>query len=160
MLKLYRHENGSYEYWETWDKDSKTGVIHWGVVGEKGSSKEIKSTLFKDFHKVIQEEINIMLQKGFLPIHDENMRRLLIEYKIDGHGTESDLIKRHTLESRMNETLGWTGLGHCDGGSIGAGTMDVCCFVVNFEIAKNVIEDDLRNTEFGNYQRLYDEDNQ
>ena len=58
----------------------------------------------------------------------------------------------------MNETLGWTGLGDCDGGSIGSGTMEVCCYVADFDIAKRAIEADLRDTEFGDYTRIYRED--
>jgi hypothetical protein len=63
---------------------------------------------------------------------------LLVEYPIDGMGTGDDLKKRHRLEDRMNETLGWTGLGMCDGGSIGSGSMEVCNYVVDFEVAKAV----------------------
>ena len=48
----------------------------------------------------------------------------------------------------MNETLGWTGLGHTDGGSIGSGSMEVGCIVVDFDVAKKVIIEDLKNTEF------------
>ena len=72
-------------------------------------------------------------------------------------GSMTDLDKRHRLEERMDQTLGWTGLGHCDGGSIGTGTMEVCCLVVDFDIAKRVIEADLKNTEFGDYTRIYRE---
>jgi len=36
--------------------------------------------------------------------------------------------------------------------------MEVCCFVVDFEIAKTVVEKDLIGTEFENYTRIYDED--
>ncbi len=57
----------------------------------------------------------------------------------------------------MNETLGWTGLGNCDGGSIGSGTMEVCCFVADFEVAKSVIAANLKGTEFENYTRNYNE---
>jgi hypothetical protein len=38
---------------------------------------------------------------------------------IDGFGSDRDIDKRHRLEERLNELLGWTGLGHVDGGSIG-----------------------------------------
>ena len=72
-------------------------------------------------------------------------------------GTPKDLEKRHALEERMNETLGWTGVGHCDGGSIGSGTMEVCCFVVDFDTAKRVIEEDLKGTKFADYSRIYEE---
>lgn len=39
--------------------------------------------------------------------------------------------------------LGWTGLGHVDGGSIGSGTMEVGCEVVDFE-----------NSEFRDYKEI------
>jgi hypothetical protein len=35
--------------------------------------------------------------------------------------------------------------------------MEVCCYVVDFEIARSVIEADLSGTEFGNYTRIFDE---
>ncbi|MEN7550487.1 hypothetical protein AAG747_21385 [Rapidithrix thailandica] len=54
--------------------------------------------------------------------------------------------KRHQLEERMDRTLGWTGLGHTDGGSIGSGIMEVGCIVVDFELAKKLIEQDLKDT--------------
>jgi hypothetical protein len=73
-------------------------------------------------------------------------------------GSEEDLNKHHQLEDRMNETLGWTGLGACDGGSIGSGTMEICNFVVDFDVAKKVIIDDLVGTEFADYTRIYRED--
>ena len=82
---------------------------------------------------------------------------LLVEFKVDGFGNEEDLHKRHSLEDLMNETLGWTGLGHCDGGSIGSGTMEVCCFVVDFDLAQQVISERLRDTEFSDYARIYQE---
>lgn len=69
-----------------------------------------------------------------------------------------DLDKRYELQSRMDETLGWTGLGHCDGGSIGSGTMEVCCIVIDYDLAKEVIEADLDKTEFADYKRIYCEE--
>ena len=73
-------------------------------------------------------------------------------------GTPEDVEKRTRLQDRMNDFLGWIGLGHCDGGSIGSGTMEVCCFVIDFDIAKSLIEENLVGTEFANYTRIYDED--
>ena len=34
--------------------------------------------------------------------------------------------------------------------------MELACVVVDFEIAKKVIEKDLKNTEFDNYLRIFD----
>jgi hypothetical protein len=93
------------------------------------------------------------LKNKLLPALDMALGILLVA----GGGSRPVMSMRHALEERMNETLGWTGLGYCDGGSIGSGTMDVCCFVVDFKIAKRVIEKDLKNTKFADYSRIFDE---
>lgn len=157
MLTLYRFSDHKKEYWETWDNGNGSHTIHWGELGSRGESKIVKVTLFKKAETKIQLEVDALLGDGFRPIDIEEHFTLLIEYAIDGMGSAEDLEKRHRLEERMNETLGWTGLGSCDGGSIGSGTMEVCNFVVDFEIAKRVIERDLIGTQFEDFTRIFDE---
>ena len=156
MLKLYKFTDSKKEYWETWDNDDGSHTVHWGELGTTGQSKEVKSSLLRKPEKIIQKEVDKMVSNGFRPIEEEFT--LLIEYAVDGMGTKEDVEKRYRLQDRMNETLGWAGLGNCDGGSIGSGTMEVCNFVVDFEVAKQVIENDLKGTEFENYTRIYDEE--
>jgi hypothetical protein len=158
MIKLYKQIDNEFHYWESWEKDKNTGIVHKGIVGTKGNFREVKSGFSTNFHEKIQKEIFEQTENGFRPIEPENHSRLLIEFNVDGMGTEKDVDKRNGLQSRMDETLGWTGLGFCDGGSIGSGTMEVCCFVVDFEVAKKVIENDLNGTEHSNYNRIYNED--
>jgi hypothetical protein len=131
MLKLYKNTNGVISYWETWDNDEKSGTIHWGELGTRGQDRVVKSGRGSDFHDEIQKEIDEKIEEGFGPVDDDELVTLLIEFNIDGMGTTADLEKRTRLQKRMDETLGWTGLGHCDGGSIGSGTMEVCCLVVD-----------------------------
>ena len=95
--------------------------------------------------------------KGFTEVDLDDHAILLVEYAVDGFGTPQDLDKRHRLQDRLNETLGWTGLGYCDGGSIGSDTMEAACYVVDFEVAKAAVEKDLRGTEFEDFTRIYDE---
>ncbi len=159
MIKLYKISDSKLHYWETWDKDNKTAIIHWGLVGDTGNKKEIRSGLFTSFRKTVQQEINKITNEGYAEFDEDKTSFLEIEYSIDGFGTEKDLNKRHNLEAKMNEVLGWTGLGHSSGGSMGQGTMEVGCVVVDFEIAKKVIEENLKGTEFGNYSRIYEMDN-
>lgn len=156
MLKLYRFTDKKKEYWETWDNDDGSHTVHWGELGTTGQSKEVKGSLLKKPEKIIQKEVDEMVSSGFRPTDDEYT--LLVEYAVEGMGSEEDVEKRYRLEERMNETLGWSGLGQCDGGSIGSGTMEVCNFVVDFEVAKSVIEADLKDSEFENYTRIYDEE--
>ena len=157
VLKLYKLNDGQKLYWETWDNDDGTHTVHWGELGTEGESKTVKVSLLKKATDLIQNEIDNLVSDGFRPVDPEDHFTLLIEYAVDGMGSGEDVDKRHRLEDRMNETLGWRGLGACDGGSIGSGTMEVCNFVVDFELAKKVIAADLKDTEFSNYTRIYDE---
>ncbi len=157
MLKLYKKIDGILHYWETWEDDNKTATIHWGIVGQTGESKEIKSGLFISVQNQIQKEIQRISAQGYERIDQEYLSTLIIEYEIDGMGTQEDINKRYDVENRIDELLGWSGTGNCDGGSIGSGTMEVCCYVVNFDIAKELITNNLKGTEFGNYSRIYDE---
>jgi hypothetical protein len=157
VLKLYKFTDGKKEYWETWDNDDGTHTIHWGELGSQGDTKTVKSSLLKKAETIIQKEIDALVENGYREIDLDDHFTLLVEYDVDGMGTGDDVEKRHRLEERMNETLGWTGLGACDGGSIGSGTMEVCNYVVDFEIARKVIENDLKDTEFSNYTRIFDE---
>lgn len=136
MLKLYKLIDNQLRYWETWEKDEKTAIVHKGIVGKRGQDKEVKSGLFSNFRKTVQKEIAEKLKEGYSEFNEGNFAFLEIEYKIDGFGTEQDLDRRHRLEEIMGEVLGWTDLGHTDGGSIGSGTMEVGCLVVDFDIAK------------------------
>ncbi len=156
MIKLYLQGNGVTQYWETWENDG-VHTIHWGRLGERGESKELRNFLFRSASKTVNAEIRKKESEGYREVSIDEHHVLLIEYPVEGIGNSTDLDKRHNLESRMNETLGWTGLGYCDGGSIGSGTMEVCCFVIDFEVAKKVIENDLKETEFLDYSRIYKE---
>lgn len=143
MLKLYKRHSNELYYWETWDKDDRTGIVHWGIVGQKGENKEIKSKLFSNFRKTIQKEIDQKLAEGYTEFDEHNPSNLEVEYIIEGMGSTEDLTLRQRLEEKLDGVLGWTGLGHVDGGSIGSGTMEVNCIVVDYEIAKKVIEENL-----------------
>lgn len=156
MLKLYLFSEEKKEYWETWPNDDGSHTVHWGELGTTGESKVLKNGLFKNPQKAIQKEIDDLVANGFSQVEQEFT--LMVEYSVDGFGTPQDLEKRARLQDRLNETLGWTGLGHCDGGSIGSDTMEVCNYVVDFEVARRIIEKDLVGTEFENFTRIYDED--
>jgi len=158
LQKLYRFADGKKEYWETWENGDGSHTIHWGELGSRGESKVVRSSFFLKAEKTLQKEIAALSEQGFHAIDLDEHHTLLIEYAVAGMGDAQDFEKRHRLEERMNETLGWTGLGSCDGGSIGSGTMEVCSYVVDFDLAKTVIERDLVGTDFENYSRIYCKD--
>ncbi len=156
MLKLYKRVGGILSYYEAWLQDGAL-YEHWGVAGERGELKEIRIGQVADEESLLQEHLLPAIKDGFHPIALDDHALLVVEYLIEGMGRLEDLEKRHSLEERLNEALGWTGLGHCDGGSIGSGTMEAACFVVDFDLAQRVIAADLRNTPYADYARIYQE---
>jgi predicted DNA-binding WGR domain protein len=157
MLKLYKHIDGRLHYHEAWTTDESV-IEHWGAVGEQGETrKHAYDTRSQAEEDAILAVLKKPIENGFTPFEPENEVTLLVEYAVTGMGDDNDLEKRHALEDRLNEVLGWTGLGSVDGGSIGSGTMEVCCYVVDFAIAKQVIEAALSGSEFANFTRIYDE---
>lgn len=57
----------------------------------------------------------------------------------DAWGDSADLSKRHMVEDILNECLGWTGNGYCDGGDIGSGTINTFSFVIDPYLARDSI---------------------
>ena len=158
MKKLYffNEKEKCYYYDEAWINGDKI-IEHFGKLGTKGCTKAYPLDPAKTEKKNISLVLQPAAQAGYKEIPQKKLYTLLVEYKVEGFGTPQDIEKIHKLQDHMNETLGWTGLGHCDGNSIGSGTMEVCCFVVNFELAKKVIAKSLKGTEFDGYSRIYDE---
>ncbi len=153
MLKLYKRIRRTLHYHEAWIAESMV-IEHWGKVGERGETVTHKRRKRLSEDKSIEKVLSNARAEGFEPIARDNHTLLLIEFRIDGMGTPSELKKRHALQARMDETLGWTGLGRCTGGSIGSGTMEVECLVVDVKVAKKVIAADLKDTEFADYSQI------
>jgi hypothetical protein len=76
------------------------------------------------------------------------LRSIVIQYRIAGRGNTADLNRRVTIEKLMNERLGWTGLGHCDGGDIGSGAMNIFCYVADARVVESVIVRELETQGF------------
>lgn len=158
MIKLYKKEDKRWQYHEAWIGDGAI-MEHWGIVGERGATREHPLASGGSPTAALRKVLQTAYDRGYGEVPLDEHAILLVEYAVDGFGTPEDLDRRHRLEERLGETLGWTGLGHCDGGSIGSGTMEAACFVIDFEVAKAVVAKDLQGTEFANFTRIFDERN-
>ena len=83
MLKLYRFSESKKEYWETWDNGDGTHTVHWGELGTNGQSREVGS---ENPEKLIQEEIDSLIDQGFGQIDEEFT--LIIEFAVEGRATK------------------------------------------------------------------------
>jgi predicted DNA-binding WGR domain protein len=79
MLKLYKFTDNQLHYWETWDNNEKSATVHWGIVGQRGEVKNVKSGLFSNFRKTIQQEINQKLKEGYTEIEESKILVVEIE---------------------------------------------------------------------------------
>ena len=156
MIKLYKKVGDQWHYHEAWVGDGEI-TEHWGTLGDRGSSHEHPIRQGDNESTALRVVLKDACAKGYEEVDRDDHAILLVEYAVDGFGTPEDLDKRHRLQGRLNETLGWTGLGDCDGGSIGSDTMEAACYVVDFAVAKAVVEKDLQGTEFEDFTRIYNE---
>jgi hypothetical protein len=143
MIKLYKKSSKGLEYWEAWENKGAV-TLHWGTVGETGDSLTIKLKKGQRGEKVIATEAEPAKKQGYAPIEDDDHSQIVIQYRLKTWGTIKDLDTRYKIEGVMNECLGWRGLGHCDGGDIGSGTINVFCFVVDAKAAKEVVVAELK----------------
>ena len=160
MFKLYKRapDGQVTAYHEVWVEPQNRRIIeHWGEIGDQGDALAHRIWLLRSLDEQVETLLRPAREAGYAEIDIDQHVLLRVEYAVDGSDPEDDLGKRQALEDRLQEILGWTGLGHCDGGSNGSGTMEATCFVVDFERARTVIAETLEDTEFGDFTRIYAE---
>ena len=146
MRKLYKTILGSIHYKEAW-ADEADCTYHWGVLGRKGKTKSIPIKRGETPEDAVNRALADALTDGYLEIPHDQHSHMVIQFKTDHEwGDSDDLEKRHMVDGLMDECLGWTGNGHCDGGDIGSGTINTFVFVVDAETATKTITSTLRSS--------------
>jgi hypothetical protein len=77
-------------------------------------------------------ELDSAPKGGAMPVDmypEDELYQLVIQYRIEGHGTMQDYDRRVKVESLLDELLSEADLGNLDGGDIGSGTANIFCFV-------------------------------
>ncbi len=155
MIKLYKRlESGELKYHEAW-ADETVVVEHWGKVGSRGAHRQHPLNNGLDEEANLFQVLGPALEKGFHSFADEEHTSLRVEFEASGDDADTHRHKSQALEARLDQTLGWTGLGHVEKSSIEATTIAILCSVVDFEIAKRVIKQDLKDSDLGEYQRIF-----
>lgn len=157
VFKFYAKHDGQLHYREAWFSDDCEVVEHWGVCGDRGDVRIHQHETDEQARATFARLKRAVRDEGFRPIALSRHNKLLVEFPVAGMGSPADLERRHALEDFLDNFVGWLGLGRVDGGSIGSGTMDVLCYVVDFAIAKAAIEGALRESAFSDFSRIYRE---
>jgi hypothetical protein len=145
MRKLYRQIDGVLHYHEAWAVDG--GIVeHWGNVGQRGQLREHAIEIGISEEEQVNQILKPAVDIGYLPIDTDDHAVLCVKYAIDGFGSPADIRRLRKVEERLDNVLGWVGVGHCDGTSWGSGTMELFCIVVDPQIGQFVIEQELVNS--------------
>lgn len=131
LIKLYKTENDTLNYWEIWDTD--TGLfIHYGRVGNIGENKvmQVKPSKLKT---IADQQIQQKIKEGYFQVEDDQLNELIIQFK--EYESAEDLAFREAIQNIINQNLGWTGNGHSTDADIGNGTMNIFVNVVDPFIA-------------------------
>lgn len=161
LTRLYRRDDSGkcLAYHNAWfDTDDEVIVEHKGLVGSTGET--IRHTRDPNLTPVEQVErvLRSAREAGYSDLHDSDESLLVVEYRLEGWGSVEDADKLNSLQDELTEILGWSGLGVCDGGEVGSGTMEANCPVVDFDEAKKVLTEALQGTRFADFTRIYEEE--
>lgn len=144
MIKMIKHANDETLYWEVWE-DKRKLIIHYGIVGDLGETKEQKTFPFQNAEKLMNKLAKEKAAEGYDYLDDDELFELIIQYSYDDEDQFLTMLeKRHLVEDLMNECLGWTGNGFCDGGDIGSGTANIFNYVIDVEKATQTIIQELK----------------
>jgi hypothetical protein len=143
LIKLYKKIDNKLAYWETWNTDEKTAIIHSGFLGEKGDAKYVNTKNHSDLKSSLNSQIIEKIKDGYQEIPLDTMFTLAITFKLKSWGTPQDLTKREEYRNIITDNLGWTGNGRCDDGDIGSGEMTLYADVVDPYVAIQTIPKEL-----------------
>jgi hypothetical protein len=146
QFKTYRKGDAGLEYWEAWTSDE--GVVeHRGLCGDAGTCRTLPPR--RSALETLAASKADAQSHGFKVISDARHQTVTVDLKAtDGEAWAGLLARRHALEDWLNEELGWTGLGHCDGGDVGDGSATAFCVVVNVKLAISTLKSRLPESPF------------
>lgn len=142
LLKLYKREENTTLYWEAWEENQEI-LVHFGELGQIGETTSIPIAEFEPPETAILRHAEEAREAGFGEIDHEDLFEMIVQYPGD-KGDVADFEEfAGRVEDLLNDVLGWTGLGHCDGNEVGNGTINVYCYVVDPAVATEPIVQEL-----------------
>lgn len=151
MFKLYMRRDGRLDYHEAWIDNGEI-IEHWGTCGERGETRRHAVGSGADPFALLKSLSDKPRAAGFKPIPLSRHKGLIVEREVVGFGSPDDLDRRHELEAFLDDKLGWLGLGHCDGGSIGSGSMEAYCLAVDGALGLEVLRRELAASPFTDFR--------
>ena len=160
MIRLYKcDESGQpVAYHEAWIEPKHRRIVeHWGYIGDAGETLVHRIKIFGSLEKQFTGVLDPARALGFEELPDSAFATLVIEYPVGTKTPEEARDTQEDIEDALTEKLGWIGLGFCEDGRVTAEAYEVCCRVLDVDLAKTVITKSLDESVFSDYSRIYQE---
>jgi len=147
LIRLLKKGEKEWGFWEAWYEEKEAlYAVHVGTVGEKGGQYSVLSDQAAGNNlQALQEWINEMKEEGYVEVTKEDLQPLHVQFF---HLNAEDVETRYRIEQILDECLGTTGNGHCDGGDDSRGGLVFICRVLQIDQAVVDVRQALRETSF------------
>lgn len=82
MIKLVKKDDNHLLYWEVWE-DGKILTVHYGIVGDRGKTEEIKLSLFQKAEKAMEKLAEEKVNKGYEYLDEDKMIQLVVQFRYE-----------------------------------------------------------------------------
>lgn len=157
MFRLFKRDDTGKiaAYHEVWVELKPRRIVeHWGMVGTRGDSDTHRIKLLRSLERQIDDLLDPARALGFTEITPGDYQVLVIAYPIGEAWSADDDEKIRAAEDGLTEVLGWTGLGSCEGETVTDTSIEFTCRVLDPDLAKARIDEQMAGTEFGDYSRI------
>ena len=145
---LYKRIGSQLHYWATWVEHKKQGeevILFEGIMGEHGQGKKAVIAPHSTALKTARAEFEKKQRQGYAPFDEKAKVRFDIIY-------QAEKLNRNKLICRLQPIFWRTGVGEIDSHLAEKENIIIHCWVVDFEIAKELIEKELAGTEFQKFE--------
>ncbi len=160
MFRLFkRDETGRIAaYHEVWFELKPRRIIeHWGMVGTRGETDAHRIKMLRSLEQQVDDLLDPARALGFTEIGPGYYHTLFVEYPISEAWQRDDVLKIREVGDALTEVLGWTGLGTYEGETLTETAIELSCRVLDPDLAKQRIAEQMTGTEFADYSRMYQE---
>ncbi|GED72264.1 hypothetical protein BRE01_59660 [Brevibacillus reuszeri] len=133
MIRLLKKGEKEWQFWEAWYEEKEQHyAIHCGIVGVRGGQYNVLTDHAGEYQHSLQEWVNEMKEEGYLEVTKDDLQCLHVQF---AHLHAEDIEMRYHIEQILDECLGTTGNGHCNGGDDSRGGLVVMCHVLQIDQA-------------------------
>ncbi len=130
MTILYKNSGEGIEFFEIYEVDEELGIIHYGTVGEMGTTEEIYLSEMSESEWILEKK-----GEGF-----EDYEELEKMFEANISTKDYPRVDPYSLARNIDDVLAAYGLGYIAKSDVKDGFLTLDCDFVDFDMAKAIIK--------------------